>query len=401
MTVAGHFSGKVSILFLLVWICPFTLVLAQDEITDEELEALLADDDALEAWLEEEFSGWDFNAFSRLGWGYSDNVLLATVNPQTGNYLRTDVELFLSKLPDEKGEFLSFISGSDLRYSGVEGADKEMLWLFDSEWKRYLSDKFNGMLKAQYVYFDQIIDLSLSERQESATRQRIQYHGYGLGSGLEYLPGGSNTFSFEAMLTREEFAQVLGQDWLGRLELAWERPVWKGAEITTKILAEKRDYDDRYQRNPLNFREIEDAPLKVNRTSASIELSQGWGKSELVTTALETRYLQNRDNGSGFYDYNQWTIDFSLDAIWNSWETTLVAGLDDTKFPIQPIERFSTTLRKKTDYWAEFFVRKKIMKRISLYLLLEYEESQSNVEGDDYDALSGTLGFQLDIWGES
>ena len=30
---------------------------AQDEISDEELEALLSDDDALDAWLEEEFGG--------------------------------------------------------------------------------------------------------------------------------------------------------------------------------------------------------------------------------------------------------------------------------------------------------------------------------------------------------
>ena len=401
MTVVAYSCGRVLILCVLLWSLSFLATYAQEDLTDQEIEALLADEEAFEAWLEEEFTGWEFNTFARLGWGRSDNVLLATVNPETAGFWRTDFELFLTKYPDEKGEFFSYISGTDIRYSGVDDADKEVLWLFTSEWQRYLSDQYTFSLDAQYVYFDQILDLSLSEREEVPIRQRIQYHGYGLGSGLEYLVSETNSFFLDVLLTREEFAQVLGHDWLGRVELAWERPVWKDGEITTKLRTDHRDYDDRLQRNPFNFREIEDAPLKDNRISLSVELEQGWGETKDLTTAIEVRYLENRDNGAGFYDYDQWTADFSLDGIWTNWEATIAVGADNTKFPVQKVERFSDILRKKKDYWAEFFVRRNILKRLSIYLLLEYEESNSNVKGDDFDALSGVFGFQFNIWGES
>jgi len=389
------------ILCLLLWSLPFLASYAQEDMTDDEIEALLEDEEAFDAWLIEESTIWDFSAFARTGWGSSDNVLLATVNPERGNFLRTDLELFLTKYPDEKGEFLSFISGSDIRYSGIEDADKEVLWLFNNEWKRYLSEQYTLSLDAQYVYFNQILDLSISEREEVPIRQRIEYHGYGLGSGMEYATSATNSFFLNVMLTREEFVQVLGQDWLGRAELAWERSIWSGGEITTKLLRDHRDYDDRLQRNSFNFREIGDAPLKDNRTSLSVELEQGWGELKDLTAAIEVRYLENRENGAGFYDYDQWTVDFSLFGIWTNWETTFAAGVDDTKFPIQTIERFSDVLHEKKDYWAEIFVRRNILKRLSLYLLLEYEESNSNVEGDGFDALSGVFGFQLKIWGES
>jgi len=93
-------------------------------------------------------------------------------------------------------------------------------------------------------------------------------------------------------------------------------------------------------------------------------------------------------------------VDVSIDGDWRGIEARVAVGVDDSKFLIQPVERFSSIPRTKKDYWGELFFRKQFMKRLSVYLLLEYEESNSNVLTDEYDALSGSLGFQIDIWGE-
>ena len=397
MNATIHMDWRLGILIPCIFISSLSLVFSQDDLSDEELDALLADEDALNAWLEAEFSGWDFTAFGRLGWGRSNNVLLATVNPQSGNYLRTDFEMFLAHLPDENGEFYTYLMITDLRYSGVEDADKEQLFLSNTEWKRYLGDRLSGTLKAQYVYFDQILDLSLTERQE--TRQRVQYHGYGVGAESEYKANGNNDLSLGFLVLREEYAEVLGQNWMGRLELEWERPIWLGAELSAKLREEKRDYDDRSQRDKFG-RPIEGDRLKMKRSSATIEVSRDWGKSNAVNTAFEVRFLKNRDNGSGYYDFDQWSVDVSIDGDWRGIEARVAVGVDDSKFLIQPVERFSSIPRTKKDYWGELFFRKQFMKRLSVYLLLEYEESNSNVLTDEYDALSGSLGFQIDIWGE-
>lgn len=398
MNATIHFTWKFGVL-----ITPLLLGIpgglhAQDDLTDEELDAIFEDEEALEAWLMEEFGGWDFTAFSRLGWGHSDNVLLATVNPQSGDYLRTDVELFLAKLPDENGEFFSFLTGTDIRYSDVEDADKEQLWLFNSQWKRYLSDQLTGGLSAQYVYFDQILDFSLTERQE--TRQRIQYHGYGVGGDLEFTTLKANEFTFGLLALREEYAAVLGNDWLGRVDLKWKRPLWKAAEIAFELRGEHRDHEDRGQRDAFG-RPVAGDNLEVNKSSAVLDIAQDWGKSGNMQTALEFRFLENRDNGVGYYDYDQWSVDLTVDGEWKGLEISLALGVDKSEFLIQRAERFTEIPRKKTDYWMEFLVRKQLMKRISLYLILECEDSQSNVVEDEYNAFSGSLGFQIDLWGDS
>ena len=386
-------------LFLIPWVLILALgqLVGQDDISDEELDALLADPDALDEWLEQEFSGWDFTAMGRVGWGHSDNVLLATVNPQSGDYLRSEFEAFLTHLPDESGEFFSYLTLTDRRYSGVEDADKEQIFLSNTQWKRYLSDRLAGTLKVQYVYFDQILDLSLTERQE--TRQRIQFHSYGVGSNLDYQISPNHELTLGFLVLREEYAEVLGQDWMGRVDLAWERPFWFSTQLTGRIRAEKRDYDDRAQRDVFG-RPTEGDRLKVDRGSAMIEISRDWGKSKAIESAIEVRFLKNRDNGVGYYDYDQWSVGFSLEGEWKGFEARTSVGIEDSEFGIQTVERFNPLPREKNDYWAELFLRKDLGKRWSIYLLAEYVESNSNVITDEYDAFSGSIGFQFELWGE-
>jgi hypothetical protein len=372
-------------------------VVAQEDLSDEELDALMNDEAALDAWLEEEFTGWDFTAFVRTGLGHSDNVLLATVNPLEGEYLRTDLELLLMRFPDDNGEFFSFVSGSDLRYPNVEDADKEQIWLWDTEWKRYLGDRINANFIAQYIFFNQILDLSLSERQVS--RQRVEYQGYGLGGELEFDAGGQNILSLGLTGFKEDYKEVLGQNWKGVLELGVRRPLWQNSEWEATLGKDVLDYDDRVQRDEFG-RPLDETLLKTYRSSASLEYIQQWGKKRAIESILKLEYLENRDNGSGYYDFDQWSFEASIEGTWSRFEASLSLGHDDSEFLVQRAERFSTTPRMKDDYFAELFFKKDLSKRYSVYLMLEYEDSQSNVQVEEYDALSGSIGLQINLWGD-
>jgi len=384
-------------LFPLIACTSIISVVGQDEITDEELEALLNDEGALEAWLEEEFTGWDLSSFARVGVGYSDNVLLATVNPQSGEYVRSEFELFLTRFPDDNGEFFSYLTGTDLRYSGVEDADKEQLWLFDTEWTRYVSDRINAKFIAQYVFFNQILDLSLTER--DVFRQKIEYHGYGLGTKWEYDARNTNVLSLGFMGFKENYKDVLGQNLKGVLDLGWRRAVWKTSKIEVELTKDIRDHDDRVQRDQFG-RPVPGTHLETDRNSGLIKFSTEWGKTRNIDSSFELKYLENRDNGVGYNDYDQWSLDTTLEGEWRGFEASLTLGVNQTEFIIQKAERFGSEVRKREDIYGELFLKKMIMKRISVYLLLEYEDSQSNVVEDEYDAFAGSLGFQLDIWGE-
>lgn len=398
MNATFHFGLRYILILPLLLIGPLFSLSGQKDLSDEALDALLEDEDALEAWLEEEFSGWDFSSTGKFGWGYSDNVLLATVNPQTGGFLRTELELFLLKYPDEKGEFFAFLNGTDQRYFDVEGTDKDQILLIDAEWKRYLTASLTGSLEGQYIFLDQVLDLSLSEREVS--RQRIQYAAYGIGGDLILSPlSSSNQFFLKTMVLDEDFGELLGENLLGRIELVWKRPVWKNATLEGELRAELRDYDARTTRDEFG-RPSDGTLLKTDRNSAGIDLTQGWGSEKRFSTSLEFRYSENRDNGSGYYDYDQWALDLSFDGEWGGIESNFTIGMDESEFLIQRAERFSPEPRRKSDYVAEFFFKKSIWKRISIYLLANYEESTSNVVEDEYSAFSSSVGFQIDLWGE-
>ncbi len=387
------------VLIPLLLLLPYFEVAGQKDLSDEALEALLDDEEALETWLDEEFSGWDFSSNAKVGWGYSDNVLLATVNPQSGDYLHTELELFLLKFPDEKGEFFAFLNGRDLRYFDVDGADKDQILLIDAEWKRYLTDSLTGALEGQYIFLDQVLDLSLSDRDVS--RERIQYNGYGIGGDLLFSPLESNNkFSLETMALHEDFQEVLGENFLGRIELSWERPMWQDAKFKGELRSEIRDYDSRSARDAFG-RPVDGPLLETKRNSATLDVTQGWGKEKFLSSSFQVKYSENRDNGSGYYDYDQWALEFSLDGDWEGIESRFSIGVDESKFLIQRADRFSPEPREKIDYIAEFFVRKELWKRISVYLLGNYEESTSNVVEDEYNVFSASLGFQIDLWGDS
>ncbi len=418
MNATIHFVCRWSILApIAFWLGAFSL-LAQDDLSDAEFEALMEDDaafeafmedeDAFEAWLEEEFSGFDFSAYARLGVGHSSNVLLSPSFPQSAEFARTDLELFLMQYPDEKGEFYAFLSGMDIRYSDVEDAEKEVMWLADTQWKRNIGDRFKGLLHAQYIYFDQIIDLS--DQSDLLRRERVEYTGYGMGTGGEVLLNQGNKLSLELMAVQEDYS-LLGDDVKAFGVLAWERNLWKDANMELKLREENRDYDDRTVRDENGNSTGEDAFLEMDRTSVALEWNQLWGKSKAIDSSLEFKVLENRDNGVGYYDYDRWSIDLRIDGEWDKWVSSLSLGLDESEYILQKAARFSSVPREQTDIYGELFVKRKLSKRFSVYLLLEYEESSSNIllrderlgsgEFEDaFDAFGGTLGVQIDLWGE-
>jgi hypothetical protein len=173
--------------------------------------------------------------------------------------------------------------------------------------------------------------------------------------------------------------------------------LWGGLKLSLEAKEDRRDYEDRGQRDIFG-RPVEGENLVVDKSSFSLGLNQGWGKYRTLNTSLKLQYLENRDNGSGYYDYDQWSFDLSVSGDWKGIESSFTLGVDESKFLVQAAERFTTISRRKTDYWGELLVAKKVSKRLSLVLLVEYEESNSNVVEDEYDGLSGSLSFQIDIW---
>jgi len=138
----------------------------------------------------------------------------------------------------------------------------------------------------------------------------------------------------------------------------------------------------------------------VRRNSAALEFSRDLGTEKQLESAIEVKFLRNRDNGVGYYDYDQWSVDLSLEGEWKGYEARAALGVDESKFLIQTVERFNPLPRKKKDYWAELFFRKQLSSRWSVYLLAEYEKSSSNVVTDEYDAFSGSIGIQFDFFEE-
>ena len=418
MNAPIHLVCRWTALSLLAFGLGTLALVAQDDISDAEFDALMEDDaafeafledeEAFEAWLEDEFSGLDFSAYARLGVGHSNNVLLSPMFPQSAEFARTDLELFLMQYPDEKGEFYAFLSGMDIRYSDVEDAEKEVMWIADTQWKRNLGDRLSGLLHAQYIYFDQIIDLS--DQSDFLRRERVQYTGYGLGTGGEVILEKGNELSLELMAVQEDYS-LLGEDIKTFSILAWKRDLWKEAEMELKFRKENRDYDDRTIRDENGNSIGQDTLLEMDRTSLALEWNQTWGKSKAIDSSLEFKVLENRDNGVGYYDYDRWSVDLRIDGEWDKWESSLTLGWDDSEYVLQKAARFSTVPREQKDLYGELLLKRKLSKRFSVYLLLEYEESSSNVLlkderlgagefEDDFDAFGGTLGFQIDLWGE-
>lgn len=248
-------------------------------------------------------SAWLPSAQLRASVGWRDNILLSPFAPIERAFGRAEVESMLWRPMRRHWEFLSFVNADILRYfSAPAETSGEQQWSLHADQRWQPIDALRVSLKATGYLQDMVIDLSETEATRVVAPTRVRGAYLTLTPRIK-LPAG---FTFEplARIKRTDYREFPGDydEGVGGGRLEWRRgePLF----ISVAAFEHRRRYAARAQYTA-GGRLLPGTRLRFQQRVGEAKIGSGWsvaGKWNLVATVGR---LENRDQASGYFDYDQ------------------------------------------------------------------------------------------------
>lgn len=334
---------------------------------------------------------WDGTARGTVGAGYRDNVLRTSVASESSGFLLTTADASFMRLSETGSQILLLLWGEDIRYFDSASVSKEQIFSFTAQGAVPLGagDELGAMM--QYIYQNQIVDASETE----ANLQRLLVEGH----GLTFLPHWKHTlrpgwvWQVEGTVDRQLYAADLDDFWEGggRLSLAYEHS--RRSEWAISFQSKHRIYDSREQFDSSGLA-IPDTSLVYWRPELGAQWRYYWDESRHWRTTTKAGLLLNRDNGSGYFNYDR--VQFSEQLRWSrgAWEVT---GLARFGWYFYREQRIGNEYRDRSYVLLELKAERRLGKHWLLHAAAEWEWNYSNDPLDEYRdwMINGGIGVEF------
>jgi len=365
-----------------------------DDFPDPYEELYLEDDEALASLMKEALPRWQWSAYVRTAIVYTDNALLSSVNPLGDDFLRTELDFFLWKLPTEGGDGYLYVNGVDVRFDDLEGADKEQVWMGNLRWNQYFGTSNTAYVDLLYMYQDQVIDFS--ESLFYSYREQVRSHRYGPTIGWIGQLGERNELDLSIKLHREEYQELLDNQWKPGAELEWTFKPWEHWEWGSRLSWERRLHDDRYARDA-QANAIDGLIEEAEQMKALFILKHPVWPGLDARMSWELGETRQRDNGEGFLDFDRKQAQFYLDGRWRGWEVLVGAGWSETSYALQHESLWDPSLRLKRDRYLNMEVSHALSSRGRIFAACEFNETIGNFESDNFSDMRMYVGLQVNV----
>lgn len=335
-----------------------------------------------EAGIDLDLPTWDVSGEIEAGYGYNDNVLLAAFDPEGSSLARATANVLAWRMPKDGFEAIGYLDGSYTRYFSAE-TDDATLVIGRAEGRWRPGKTWRLALAAQGIYQDEVIDASSLE--SDFTSVHAQLGSAALIPSAEWAFSGDWSWTVRPTARRFDYRAPLDDFTETEVETAFARDLGRGGKPALTFRTMWRGYDDRPQAGPAG-RPIYGTELKVRQTSAELRHDLE-GKGPIAWTArLRAGYLENRDNGSGYYDYDRRNVDLSGSYERGAWRVEMEAGWRAYDYLVQLAGFGIDPSRRARDEWRAFLRAEHTLREsLVLFAELEYVDSRSNDPFAAYD----------------
>ncbi len=335
---------------------------------------------------------WNLTTTLGAGAGYRDNVLLSPAQPRASGFARGNVEAMLLRLPVAGFDGYAFLSLEETRYFSAKATDHEraVFLLAEARWQPVKSWKFG--LPAQAYHVDQVVDVSTTEAEFDTAVLKMTGFTAGPSARWNFTPA----WWIEAKGTgrKDHFEGgvdgYLEGEGLVRIGRGWKY----GTELSLTGASRWRDHDSRPQ-YALGGRPLDGTRLKFRQNEVTVHLDWVADEKKRWRAKLTATAKENRDNGSGYFDFNERRL---LAAVkWRSdpWEVDFSAGAAHFDFLHQLVGiGIAPETRRKNDYQASLAVTHRLTATLSLKASYEWENAVSNDDRSRFRINTGYLGLQ-------
>jgi hypothetical protein len=338
---------------------------------------------ATDLWSDDAFTIplWNYSTELRGGIGYKDNVLLSHTNAQGSAFWMSGAELLVFRLPTHGWQFNFIADAGDVRYFDSPAVDNEQVVLAVAQLSKDFGRHWKSTLGLNYLYQNQVFDNSANYTNQTSVGQILGHTltprwGLRKGIGAWWLEG-------EVTATRQWLEEPLDSYWQfgPRVSAGYE---WRpGSDLALSFQSSRLDYDSREQVDRQGGA-ITNSALALDTHLVELSLTHLWDEQQHWQTITTLGYEKSLDNGSGYFDYDNYRLSQRVRYRDPGWEIALRARLNHYAYSTQTVSALDTDLRHKSMLALSLHVERKLTKHLKAHASYTWERSLSNLEFDDY-----------------
>ncbi len=324
---------------------------------------------------------WEHDFSLRTGAGYRDNVALASQSPKESAFVATSLEMILLRLPENNTQFTLFLSADDLRYLASGPVDKEQTAFAQALVKTDCGSDWQVSLAAEYVYQDQVVDVSVTE--PGLTTIPIRGHTAIVREGLRRDFANNCWIMVELPVQRQFFHEPLDDysEYGPRLTLG--KIYGHQSELSVRYEITRRRYDH----DPLRDAKgavVPDSHRESAQHDARLTWKHYWDPQRhwRATTKLAAR--QSGDNGSGYFDYFRLQASEQILFRTKVWEVSAEAKLAHYDYPVQTVRVSDPAKRRSTEWGLNFRCERRLSGFLRIFAEYDRAQTISNLASEQY-----------------
>lgn len=339
--------------------------------------------------LAELWQPWKFTAEADASAGYDDNIYLSTTDPIGGGFVRGGLDARLMRLPTPTDPFsgFAFVTGDSTHFfSGSRAVDPltgavnrrpdEEEWDSGLEvhWQPLPALEFSA--EADGYYQDQVFDLSATTAAHTIAEMRdLTALGF-LRARWHFWRG--FWLEGEVQQQHDHFTEFSGENFDqrgGAGRLGWSRA--GRAEVSFTYAERRRDYFEQTQYTAVG-RALA-APLSFIQREGNLRGEIDWSLGGDWSAATTLGYLANRDNGPGYFSFDEKSAHEELAWERGAWRIALDGKAARYVFTVQQVG-FGTapTPRLVENYDDSLRVERKLAAHWKVFAEEHWERNRSN-----------------------
>lgn len=326
---------------------------------------------------------WNYSVELRGGMGYKDNVLLSHTEAEGSAFWLSAAEVLLFRLPSHGWQLNFFADFSDTRYFDARSVGDEQFALAVAQATKTFGAGWKSTLGLNYMYQNQVFDYSPTYATNVSVGQ-ILGHTLTTRWALRKILG-QGWVDGEMVGTRQYLEAPLDDYWQYGPRLAIGRTWGGGSELAFSYQFLHLDYDRRMQADESGGT-ITNSALALSTHSTELQFTQEWGKKQHLRTVTSLSYGLTRDNGAGYYDYDEYRLSQQLRFQGSGWEIIGRVRLGHYQYQEQALSAAAAELRRKTAIGLSLRVERRITSNLKAHASYAWERSISNLDFDDYQA---------------
>lgn len=334
---------------------------------------------------------WDVSSRVQIGGGHRGNVFLAHVAPEDAPFLSIGGDTSVIRISDTGSELTLFLVAEDLQYLDAVSVEGERFLSASAQFLQPLSSRDKVGAEVGYLYQHQVLDVS--ETEESLRRVLVEGHGLSLRPTWRHSFSPVWSLQLEAGAHRQFYMGELDDYWEASARLSLACTYRRSSEVAVGIQSAHWIYDSRVEADG-NGQPLLDTHLFYWRPEVFSQWRHYFDEAKHWRATTRVAWLRNADSGSGYYDYDRFTLTEKLRWKHAPWEISAGARFG-WYFYLE--QQYAGESRERHYINLDLRIERQLDRHLFAFLTGEREWNYGTDPLDDYRdwVISGGLGVDF------